>query len=108
MALVPYEIPLSPQAQKFAIALGGVTYNLTVKWNNAPQGGWILDIADQNDVPLVGGIPLVTGADLLAQYDYLGFGGKLLVQTDYDAFATPTFTNLGTQCHLYFFVEDNT
>lgn len=108
MALVPYEVPLTPQDQKFAIALGGKTYNLTVAWNNAPTGGWVLNIADENNVMLVAGIPLVTGADLLAQYEYLNFGGKLLVQTDYAAFATPDFNNLGTQSHLYFFVDDGT
>lgn len=108
MAKVPYEIPLTSVSQKFAIQLAGATYNLTVSWNTAPTGGWVLDIADSNDEPLVAGIPLVTGADLLAQYEYLNFGGQLLVQTDYDAFAVPQYGNLGTQSHLYFFVEDGT
>jgi hypothetical protein len=41
------------------------------------------------------GVPLVTGVDLLAQYAYLGFIGSLVVQTDHDPDATPTYENLG-------------
>lgn len=108
MAQIPYEVPLTPVAQKFRIALGGTTYVLTVQWNNAPTGGWVLDIADDSEVLIIGGIPLVTGADLLAQYAYKGFTGKLLVQTDYDLNAVPDFSNLGTTAHLYFLVDDGT
>lgn len=108
MAQIPYEIPLSPMAQKFGITLAGVAYNLTVSWNNASTGGWVLDIADSNDVPIVSGIPLVTGCDLLEQYEYLNLGGKLEVQTDSDLFAVPTFSNLGVQGHLYFLTDDGT
>lgn len=101
-----FEIPLSPQAQQFDIQLGQATYHLTVSWNDAPTGGWVLDIADSNDVPIVSGIPLVTGVNLLEQYDYLEFPGSLEVQTDYDLNAVPTFQNLGVQSHLYFLTAD--
>ncbi len=59
---------------------------MTVVWRDAPSmnGGYVLDIADANGKPIVQGIPFVTGADLLAQYAYLGIGGQLIVQTDYD------------------------
>lgn len=108
MAIIPYEIPLTPVAQKFSIALGGQTYNLTVNWNSAPQGGWVLDIADESDEPIVAGIPLVTGADLLSQYQYLGFNGAMLVESDFDLYATPTFNNLGVNSHLFFLIQDGT
>lgn len=101
-----YEIPLSPQPQKFAVALGGVNYRLTVKWSASAMGGWFLDIATPEDVPVISGIPLVTGANLLAQYDYLGFTGGLAVQTDFDVYATPTFDNLGQRSHLFFVTVD--
>ena len=101
-----YEIPLSPQPQTFAVPLGGVNYRLTVKWASADMGGWFLDIATPEDTPILNGIPLVTGANLLAQYDYLGFTGGLAVQTDFDVYATPTFDNLGLRSHLYFVVTD--
>lgn len=48
---------------------------------------------------------MVTGADLLAQYGYLGFGGSLYVQTVQNPDATPTFTNLGTDCNLYWVAD---
>lgn len=101
-----FEIPLSPQAQKFNIQLGTVTYNLRLSWNDAPTGGWVLDLLDVNDVPIICGIPLITGADLLEQYDYLNIGGSLEVQTDFDVNAVPTFQNLGIQSHLYFITPD--
>ena len=69
---------------------------------NADQGGWILDIADGNNTPIVSGIPLVTGADLLAQYAYLGIGGSLYVSNPNDPGASPTFGSLGDTSSLYF------
>lgn len=98
-----YEIPLDPQPQTFAISLANVVYNLTVKWNDQ-RGNWFLDIADSSNNPLIGGIPLTTGNDLLAQYAYLGFGGQLQVQTDHNTNQIPTYDNLGISSHLFFIV----
>lgn len=95
------EIPLTPVAQTFNITLNGVDYVLTVHWC-AQNDSWILDIADENSIAILSGIPLITGCDLLAQYAYLGFGGQLRVQTDNDTDAIPTIDNLGKQSHLYF------
>lgn len=100
--LTIYEIPLTPTPQRFGITLQQVTYVMRVTWADAPGGGWVLDIADTNDVPIVNGIPLVTGANLLAGYEYLGLSGSLVVQTDHDTDALPTFDNLGLTSHLYF------
>lgn len=98
-----FTIPLSPQPQKFAIELGGTTYNLRFYWSAAPNGGgWHMNINDNLDDPIVQGIPLVVGADLLAQYAYLGFPGALFVNTDFDPLAPPTFANLGVQSNLLF------
>jgi hypothetical protein len=101
MALVPREVPLTPNPQTIAISLAGTTYKLTFKWN--PRANyWVMDIATANGVPINSGIPLITGADLLAQYEYLGITGEMLVQTDHDTDAVPTFENLGIHGHLYF------
>lgn len=99
-----YEIPLSAEAQKLDIALAGVTYKLRFVWN-ATSCCWILDVADADDNPLALGVPLVTGLDLLAQYAYLGIAGSLIVQTDNDTDAVPTYGNLGTAGRLYFVTE---
>jgi hypothetical protein len=97
-----YEIPISPNPQRFSISMAGAAYNLRLIYIDAPDAGWLLDIDDVNDNPLICGIPLVTGADLLAQYAYLGIGGQLFCTTDGDPSAVPTFANLGVTSHLYF------
>jgi predicted Zn-dependent protease with MMP-like domain len=101
-----FEIPLTPNPQRFNITLSGVQYRLAVVWRNAEQGGWVLDIADVNGNPIIQGIPLVTGANLLEQYDYLGLGGVLWCQTTDNPDAVPTFDNLGVGSHLYWWTAD--
>ena len=102
MAVTISEIPLSPNPQTMTINLAGAAYQLRFHFANVEEGGWLLDIADNNGNPLVCGIPLITGADLLKQYAYLGIGGMLFVKTDGDPGARPTFENLGVTSHLYF------
>lgn len=97
-----FEIPLSPQPQKFQIPLNGVTYGMILRYIDTDMGGWVLDILESDDTPIIQGIPLVTGEDLLAQYAYLGIVGGLIVQTDHDVNAVPTYANLGVSSHLYF------
>jgi len=99
------EIPLTPEAQTFTITLGSVEYRITLVWREANEGGWVIDILTINDEPIIAGIPLVTGADLLAQYSYLGLCGELRVQTDNDPDEVPTFENLGDTSHVYFITE---
>lgn len=98
-----FEIPLKPSTPtKMAIQFpNGNTYNLRFAFVNVDQGGWIMDISDVNGNPLVCGIPLVTGADLLAQYAYLGLGGPMYVISDGWPAAVPTFANLGSGSRLY-------
>lgn len=101
-----YEIPLRPsQAAIFTITLADILYNMRLTYDAAQDGRWILDIGDANQIPLVAGIPLVTGVDLLAQYRYLGFGGSLVVTTDRGAGEVPTFDGLGVTSHLYFVTD---
>jgi len=104
MSSTPYLIPLQAMPQTLQITLAGVQYQLTVKWNDANQS-WILDIGDSSANPIVTGIPIVTGTDLLAPFAYLNFGGQLIAQTTNDTDAVPTFENLGTAGNLYFLVE---
>ncbi len=100
--MTTYEIPLSGSPENFSVSLAGVEYKFNVWFKNVDQGGWIIDIAMADGTPLINGIPLVTGADLLAQYKYLGIAGELWVATDGNVDATPTYSNLGTASHLYF------
>ena len=83
------------------ISLGDATYNLRFFYADTDEGGWMMDMSDDSGNAIVCGIPLVTGADLLEQYEYLGIGGALYVRTDGDPGAVPAFGNLGTTAHLY-------
>lgn len=96
------EIPLTPEAQTFAITLGGQDLRLTVVWNDAGPY-WCLSIADSKGVALLSSLPMVPGLDLLRQfYTVLNLPGYLVVQTDGISGAIPTYSQLGNSGHLYF------
>lgn len=96
-----YTVPLTNVPQTFTINLNNIDYTFTVKWNDIAQS-WYLDIADANQNPIACGIPLVTGADLLSQLEYLGIGGALNVYTNGMPTQVPTLDNLGGNANLYF------
>ncbi|MDE1488577.1 hypothetical protein KKI90_21640 [Xenorhabdus bovienii] len=74
------EIPLQSENQQFDIQLGGINYRMQLQWRDC--AGWILDIMQANSDPLVTGIPLVFGVDILEQHRYLGFNGSLFFYCD--------------------------
>ncbi len=99
---ITYEIPLSGVPQSFSVTFpNGNTYQMRLIYQFNGDGCWILDIADSENNPLVSGIPLITGADLLAQYGYLGLGVVMYATTDADSTEPPHWWNLGTSAHLY-------
>lgn len=96
-------VPLSNIPQEFNINLNGRELIILCKWNDMPEGGWIVDISDFiTNQSIIAGIPLVTGCDLLEQYEYLELGGSLVIFTDGDANAVPTLENLGVESNLYY------
>lgn len=101
MSGTAFEIPLVPRPQQLNVVLSGVTYQLTVRPNDAAQC-WVLDMYDDLGGPVALGMALTTGVDLLSQLQYLGIGGQLWVISDVNPLATPTFVNLGTGSHLLF------
>ncbi len=50
-------------------------------------------------------IPLVTGTDLLGQYEYVGLNGQLFVYTDGNADNVPTLDNLGIESNLFYLTD---
>jgi hypothetical protein len=98
-----YEIPVvGSRPTSFPISLAGSLYIWRLYWN-VPAQCWIVNIADQSANPLISGIPLVTGANLLEQYGYTALGrATLFVLSDHQPQAVPDFTNLGTTGHLYY------
>lgn len=98
----PFLIPLQVGTpQLLTTTLNGVQYQLNIYWND-PQQAWNVDLLDANGNPILQAVPLVTGANLLSQFKYLGIGGQLVVQTTNNASAVPTFQNLGDTGNLYF------
>lgn len=91
------EIPLTADNQQFSIILAGTTWRISITWRDRY---WILDLQNDRGVSVISGIPLVTGADLLAQYGYMGLGFKLVVVCDDSTQDYPTKTDLGGRSHL--------
>lgn len=99
-----YEIPLTPEPQSFGISLAGRELRLAFRWAESfcpdAPGGWLMDICDAPDdlVPLVCGIPLVAGCDLLRPYEHLALGGSLFLSGD----QPPALDDLGEGVLLLF------
>ena len=100
--MTTYEVPLVSRQQALTATFpNGVTYQLRLIYQFNSDDCWLLDISDNSGNPIVQGIPLIPGVDLLAQYAYLGFGCKLFCATDGAAPVSPKWWNLGSAGHLY-------
>lgn len=97
------EIPLSSGNQTFQVSLGSTTYMLRIIWRDV--AGWIMDVQDSSGAPLLCGVPLITGVNLLEQYPELGINGALTVDISKGEPEYPTATNLGAGSRLYFVLE---
>lgn len=98
-----FRLPLENTPQSFQIALAGKEYTMVCKWNDAFEAGWVLDFADAvTGESIVANLPLVTGVNVLAGLEYLGFAGEIIVFTDGDDLAVPTLDNLGVESNAYF------
>jgi hypothetical protein len=112
-----YEIPLTPEPQRLSIVLGGKERRLRLVWgsrlglqassapasaNESSSGTWLLDISEIDDTPLLSGLPLVSGCDLLGQHGHLELGGELWVEGEFP----PTLMNLGGENRLILVVRD--
>lgn len=97
------EIPLSPDNQQFRILLGDKIYTLRIIWREL--AGWIMDVMDSGGTPLLCGVPLLSGVNLLQQYPHAGIVGRLIITTDKGAPDEPDKTNLGRNSHLIFIQE---
>ncbi|MEN0630630.1 hypothetical protein AAIG33_24955 [Phytobacter ursingii] len=96
------EIPLSPDNQQFSVTIAGIAYNIQVIWRDPV---WCLDLLNSDKTPLVLNLPLISGAELLAQYSYLNLGFKLAVVCDIPGQENPTKTDLGITSHVYAITE---
>ena len=97
MTIQVQEIPLNAASQTLNIGILGVNYTFNIIWRGT---GYIMDILTASGTPLVQGISLVTGLDLLEQYTYLGLPFELVMLSDGIPNQVPTYTNLGISTHL--------
>ncbi len=105
MAEQLFKIPLDNVPQRFAIELAGRSLVIVSQWNDE-MPAWTVDIIDgDTEEPLIMCLPLVSGADLLAQHEYIGIPGQLIVYTDGDELSPPTLSNLGQEANLYYLVD---
>ena len=96
-----YEIPLQPNAEVFDITLGAVDYVISTQWNSIGSY-WVISLSLIDGTPVLSGVPLRPGVDLLAQYPYLNITGSLYAQVDNDTDTIPSYDGLGTTGHLYY------
>lgn len=78
--MVINEIPLTATNQQFSITLSGTVWQMRIIWRDV--AGWVLDMLNASGAPVITGIPLLPGQDLLAQYGWLNPGGRLVVVTE--------------------------
>ncbi|MBP2167722.1 hypothetical protein J2125_000914 [Erwinia toletana] len=97
------EIPLTPDNQQFTILIGNLSWRIRLLWRD--DAGWIMDLQQSDGTAIISGIPLVSGVDLLAQYNSLGFGFSLYFLSDVDTQQYATKTDLGSNSHLYVVTE---
>ncbi|WP_198080391.1 phage baseplate plug family protein [Acinetobacter calcoaceticus] len=91
-----YEIPLNNGNQKFNIRLGGAQYKLQLIYR---VKSWYLDIFDSSENPLIAGLPLLMGDNLLIQHQHIIKGSLYVLNTNEDE--SQTFGDLGTLIKLY-------
>lgn len=95
-----FSVPALPTPQSFGISLGGLDLNMNLAFKGA--AGWVMDVANNVGDTLLSGVPLVTGGNLLEQFEHLGIPGGLWVQTKNAPDAVPTFDNLGVESFLFY------
>jgi len=95
-----FRVPVPARPVTFTIPLGGIQYNWQTYWL-VPMECWVVNIADSRGNPLINGIPLVPGLNLLGQFGYV-IDGTLFVRSDHDPDAIPDFTHLGITGHVFF------
>lgn len=97
-----YEFPLRPEAQEMQITLATIEYTVKFGWCDSADGGWFIDVSGVDGLPIVRGVPLTAGENVLQQFAYLGFPGAIYVETDDNQLVEPTYDNLGTNGRVLF------
>lgn len=81
-----YIIPLQPGSQTIDTTLNGEVVTITITWRG---DAYYMDITNANG-DAIQGLRLVTGCNLLGQFEYMGYTTPLILVGE------PTYDNLGT------------
>ena len=92
-----YEIPLQAGNQKFNVTLGKAIFKLRLIYR---IDQWYLDILDTSEKPLITGLLLCPGIDLLEQYKHVINGSLYVVNFEKDEIAK--YGYLGSKIKLYY------
>ncbi|HBC94305.1 MAG TPA: hypothetical protein DCZ10_15760 [Pelotomaculum sp.] len=94
-----YTIPLtSDPSQNFTCTIPVDGRNITLRFRinyNDIAGYWWMSITDSSGALLIDSLPLLTGQNILGQYQYLGIGSAYLYNNG-SSEDNPDNTNLGT------------
>ena len=77
--MVTFPLSLNPE-ETFSITILGVVYNCRQQWNTL--GYWTLSFSDVDNLPIVLGVAIVAGLDILAPHPSLPFGLRLTTDTE--------------------------
>jgi hypothetical protein len=99
------ELPLTTDCpQSFNCQLGETTYQVDLIWNER-SSVWMMDILNPTtQQPIVSGLALVLGADLLVEFA-LGIGA-LVVVDETGTGTEATVTSLGSTTNVYWISPD--
>lgn len=91
-----FEIPLSSNNQKFNIQLGGSPFKLRFIYR---IDAWFVDVLDTSENPLVMGLLMCPGINLLEQYQHILQGAFYVTNSNKDE--AQGYLDLGTKIKLY-------
>lgn len=102
MAYIELPITADLPHQSFSVQLDGTVFRLRLRYNWR-AGHWALDLADSSGAPLISGVAVRLGVDLLAQYadDRLP-SGKLFAMNWVAPYQPPGRDNFGTDVVLIY------
>ena len=95
-----YLIPLSSGMQSFGASLGEKTIQIRLMWREAEGGGWFMDLLETDGDPILSGIAVRCGHNLLGQYPHLGLG-KMQIMVDNDDTIALSYSDMGKNVQLY-------
>lgn len=100
MKLIFSELPLRQGPSIFSLSIKGRDFRFRFAYANTEGGGWYVDIGETDGQPLVCGLPLTAGLNLLGQFGYLGLGFGLYVSVDGRPDEAPVYDDMGNGLHV--------